>query len=130
MPPTGSRYTRDDVFLQLSSIAFDASTFEIWGPLTNGGRLAIYPLIPIVPEYIADVVRAEKVTILWLTTGLFHLMVDSELALFSEVQHVLIKWRCYFPPTGRASLQATSTSHIHTRLWANRKYHLYNLLDN
>jgi non-ribosomal peptide synthetase component F len=33
----------DEVFLQHASLAFDASTFEIWAPLLNGGRLAILP---------------------------------------------------------------------------------------
>ncbi|MCP4661067.1 MAG: amino acid adenylation domain-containing protein, partial [bacterium] len=32
-----------EVFLQFVPVAFDVSTFEIWGPLANGGRLVIFP---------------------------------------------------------------------------------------
>jgi aspartate racemase len=67
----------DEVFLQLAPISFDASTLEIWGPLLNGGRLAVMP--PEIPS-LDDLARAigqYGVTTLWLTAGLFHLMVEQ-----------------------------------------------------
>jgi amino acid adenylation domain-containing protein len=69
----------DEVFLHLSSPSFDASTFEIWGALLNGGRLAIAPPgVPSVAE-VGSLLRRYGVTTLWLTAGLFHEMVDHGL---------------------------------------------------
>ncbi|HXD89812.1 MAG TPA: AMP-binding protein, partial [Candidatus Binataceae bacterium] len=64
-------------FLLLAPISFDASTFEIWGPLLNGGSLAIAP--PETPslEQIGNLIQRLGVTTLWLTAGLFNLMIDQ-----------------------------------------------------
>jgi len=66
----------DQTFLLLAPISFDASTFEIWGPLLNGARLAIMrPGTPALDE-LGSAIRRYGVTTLWLTASLFHLMVD------------------------------------------------------
>lgn len=76
-------------FLLLASPAFDASTFELWGPLLNGGTCAIFPLrLPDLDELEA-VVRREGVTCLWLTAGLFNQVVDQRPSLLGCVRHVL-----------------------------------------
>jgi aspartate racemase len=67
----------DEVFLQLAPMTFDAATFELWAPLLNGGRLAIFaPGIPSLPD-LAEVIRSEAITTLFLTSGLFNAMVES-----------------------------------------------------
>ncbi|MFD7646080.1 amino acid adenylation domain-containing protein [Streptomyces albidoflavus] len=67
----------DDVFLLLAPMAFDASTFELWGPLLNGARLAVAPPQDPTPADIEDLVEREGVTTLWLTAGLFHSVVTA-----------------------------------------------------
>ncbi|AEW99317.1 non-ribosomal peptide synthetase [Streptantibioticus cattleyicolor] len=79
----------EDVFLHLSPAAFDASTWEIWGALGNGARLAVLPPGPVDAGRLAEVLRAEQVTVVWLTAGLFDRMTTSHLDAFAGVRHVL-----------------------------------------
>jgi len=79
----------DDVFLQLTRVGFDVSTFEIWMPLVRGCRLAIAPPGPADLAEISETIRAEGVTVLWLTAGLFHRLVTHHLAGLGRVRHLL-----------------------------------------
>ncbi len=72
-------FTRDEVFLQFAPISFDASTFEIWGSLLNGARLALMPPGAATLDELGRTLKRYQVTTLWLTAGLFHLMVDTHL---------------------------------------------------
>lgn len=78
-----------EVFLQFAPIAFDASTFEIWGALLNGGSLVILPPQPPSLEDLGRVIRKRKVTTLWLTAGLFHLMVEQHLEDLRPLRQLL-----------------------------------------
>ena len=69
-----------EVFLQLSPMSFDLATFEIWGPLLNGGCLALLPPGPFTVAGLYAAVERHGVTTLWLTSGLFHLAVEEGLA--------------------------------------------------
>ncbi|MBM3855389.1 MAG: AMP-binding protein, partial [Verrucomicrobia bacterium] len=66
-----------ETFLQLAPVAFDASTLEIWAPLLNGGRLIVAPPGPPTLEDLGRLLGTERITTLWLTAGLFQLMVDE-----------------------------------------------------
>jgi acyl-coenzyme A synthetase/AMP-(fatty) acid ligase/acyl carrier protein len=79
----------DDTFLQFAPIAFDASTLEIWAPLLNGARLAVFPPYEPTLDQLAETVGQEGVTVLWLTAGLFHQMVEGPVARLSGVRQLL-----------------------------------------
>lgn len=80
--------TSDDVFLQAAPASFDASLLEIWGPLLNGGRLVLLPAGPSL-EQIASAVREQRVTTLWLTAGLFQLMIDEHVDSLKGLKYLL-----------------------------------------
>lgn len=70
-------FSPNETFLQLAPISFDASTFEIWGPLLNGGKLVIMPPGQPSLEDVGNAIREDGVTTLWLTSGLFNAMIDE-----------------------------------------------------
>ena len=84
-----ARFADDEVFLQQAPLAFDASTFEIWGALLNGGTLAIPGFGRASLDDIARAIRQFHVTTLWLTAGLFHLMVDHRLEALRPLRQLL-----------------------------------------
>ncbi|HTR98323.1 MAG TPA: amino acid adenylation domain-containing protein [Bacteroidota bacterium] len=88
----GADYARLDareVFLLFAPVSFDASTFEIWGALLNGARLAIFPAGLPSLEDLGRFIRARGVTTLWLTVSLFHQMVEGPLELLGGVRQLL-----------------------------------------
>src|SRR6185436_18445845 len=75
----GNKYaelTREEVILQFAPISFDASTFEIWGALLNGGRLVVYREGRGTWEEMGRELVEKRVTTMWLTAELFHQMVN------------------------------------------------------
>ncbi|MDB9524397.1 amino acid adenylation domain-containing protein [Oscillatoria sp. CS-180] len=94
----------DEVFLQAASLSFDASTFEIWGALLNGSKLVLLPTSSPALSDLAQAIAQHHVTTLWLTAGLFHLMVDEQLDALKPVRQLL------------AGGDVLSNSHIHKAL--------------
>ena len=81
--------TSDDVFLLFAPVSFDASILEIWGPLLNGGKLAIFPAAFTSLKQLGEVLQRHKVTVLWLTAGLFHQMVEEHIDALRPVRKLL-----------------------------------------
>ena len=82
-------FSASQVFLQLAPLAFDASTFEVWGALLNGARLVLFPSDKPSLDELGQIIERYKVSIIWLTAGLFHLMVDEQLESLRPLQQLL-----------------------------------------
>ncbi len=87
-----AQYTDFDpkqVFLQLAPISFDAATFEIWGSLLNGAKLVLFPRDKPSLTELGQIIRQQQITTLWLTAGLFHLMVDERITDLQPIQNLI-----------------------------------------
>ena len=82
--------SEQEIFLQFSPISFDASTLEIWAPLLNGGCLAIMPPETQSLDEIGAAIRKYGVTSMWLTAGLFNVMVEQRLDDLRPLRQLLV----------------------------------------
>jgi len=101
-----------EVLLHLSPLSFDASTFEIWGALLNGGRLVLLPPGPPTLAEIGGAIRREGVTTVFLTTGLFHLMVDEGLEYLQPLRQLLTGGDVLLPERVRKARRALAGGRI------------------
>ncbi|MCZ8519473.1 non-ribosomal peptide synthetase [Paenibacillus caseinilyticus] len=76
---------------QTGAISFDASTFEIFGALLNGGTLC-----PVEKETLLDAalfrrwIRTKGITVMWLTSPLFNRLAQEDPGLFEGIRELII----------------------------------------
>ena len=98
---------------QQSSLSFDTSVFEIWGALLNGGTL-----VNVDREFLLDAqgyaarLAEKRVSVVWLTSGLFNQVADTNLATYATLDQVLAGGEALSVAHVRRVLQA----HPHLRL--------------
>jgi amino acid adenylation domain-containing protein len=80
----------DDHFLQVASLSFDASTFEIWGSLLNGACLVMMPAHTPSLRQMAETLERHRITTLLLTTGLFNALVEEFQTSFRNLKQLLV----------------------------------------
>ncbi len=77
--------------LQTGAVVFDASTFEIWGALLNGGRLYLVNNEVILnAAKLKEAIRRYEITTLWLTSPLFNQLSRQDSTLFGGLQTLLV----------------------------------------
>lgn len=95
-----------ETILGMAPAAFDASTFEIWGALLNGARLVLAPPGTLTLGELAGLVSREQVSTMWLTAGLFHLVVDNRPELLGSIRQLLAGGDVLSPDHVRRALAA------------------------
>ena len=115
------RFGPEEVFILFAPVAFDASTFEIWGPLLNGGRLVVTPPRATSLDELGRVLRENGVTTLFLTTAFFNLMVDQRLEDLIPVRQLF---------TGGEFVSPRHFRLVHEQLPNCALYHVYGPTEN
>jgi len=77
------------VLYQYAPLSFDASTFEIWGALLKGGTLVLSSKEQMDLDELEVEIKEQKVNVLWLTSGLFHMAVEICPSLFIGIRYLL-----------------------------------------
>jgi len=75
--------------LQAAPVGFDASTFEIWGALANGGTVALHPEPVPTARGLGRSIRQFGVTTMWLTAALFNAVIDEDPAQLAPLSELL-----------------------------------------
>ncbi|HEU5124960.1 MAG TPA: amino acid adenylation domain-containing protein [Verrucomicrobiae bacterium] len=96
----------DDCIAQASNTSFDAATFEIWGALLNGAKLAGISMdIALSPKDFARELREQKISVLFLTTALFNQIAAEKPDAFSAARVVMFGGEAVDPKWVRAVLK-------------------------
>ncbi len=107
-----ARFGPNEVFLHLSPIAFDASTFEIWGPLLHGGCCVIHAGEDYAPSRLGELIRANRVTTLWLTSSLFNALIDEAPEILHPIKQLLTGGEALSPPHVRRALDLLPSTEL------------------
>ncbi|WP_437589350.1 non-ribosomal peptide synthetase [Sorangium sp. So ce1000] len=96
-----------------SSLSFDASTFEIWGALLNGACLVIVSHETLLsPEALPALLRREGITVLFLTTALFHHLARVSPDAFQGLSTLVVGGDVLSPKLSRDVLAKGPPKHL------------------
>ncbi|HJT72886.1 MAG TPA: amino acid adenylation domain-containing protein, partial [Chitinophaga sp.] len=89
--PGYTEFTHEDAVLSAGSLSFDATTFEYWGMLLNGGRLVLSEENDLVDiGVLKRTLVAGGVNKMFMTTGWFNQLVDVDITVFEGLTTILV----------------------------------------
>ena len=83
-------FTGEETILSTGAVSFDATTFEYWGTLLNGGKLILCSTETLLDEQkLSQKILAEGVDMMWFTSGWLNQLVDKDLSIFAGLKTIL-----------------------------------------
>jgi len=80
-----------DVLLSTGSLSFDATTFEYWGMLLNGGQLVMCAeKVLLDTRLLKEELIAKRVNIMWFTSSWFNQLVETDSSIFEQLETILV----------------------------------------
>src|SRR5947209_2181009 len=100
------QFKGDEVVAQTVNMSFDPSTFEIWGALLNGCRLAIISneVLLDVERFAAEIID-KGVQVMFLATALFNEVGRLKPTMFNSVKSLLFGGEAVYPVTAAEVLE-------------------------
>lgn len=96
-----------------SNVAFDAATFEIWGPLTCGAAIVgVTKETAISPSEFKRFIAEQGITVMFLTTALFNQVAQSEPDAFAPLRYLLFGGEFCDPQAARRVLASGPPQHL------------------
>jgi len=88
--PNYVRLDETQCIMQLAPLAFDASTFEIWGALLHGARSVLYAGGRPTPRELGEAIEKHGVRTMWLTASLYNAMMDEAPNALAGLEQLVI----------------------------------------
>jgi tyrocidine synthetase III len=84
-------FSSDTRILQTGAFGFDATTFEVWGSLLNGGTLYLVEKEGILDTtLLKQTLTTTSVNTMWLTSPLFNQLVQKDASLFASMKYLIV----------------------------------------
>jgi len=96
----------DETLMHAAPLAFDASTFEIWGALLHGAKLVLYPEVVPTARGLGAQIGRHGVTTMWLTSALFNAIVDDDPSCLRGLRQILVGGEALSPRHVRRAMDA------------------------
>lgn len=81
----------EDRVLQLGSLAFDASTFELWSPLTHGARVCLIQREEVLSAVLLEERMVDyRITMIFMTVSLFNLYAEQRPTVFKTLKKLMV----------------------------------------
>jgi amino acid adenylation domain-containing protein len=83
--------TNKDVLLSTGSPSFDATTFEYWSMLLNGGQLVLCNENRLLDsKLLKEEIEKRNVTKMWFTSTWFNQLVETDINIFARLSTILV----------------------------------------